>query len=83
MTADQLRKHFNDTFGIDKPWPSQFEVDAETYGNVCQAVFDWHIKNHLYILEPGIGYQIHIKVGLNGGIMFKNMELLLQKENEK
>jgi hypothetical protein len=79
MTASMLIGFLNEKFGLSE-WPRTFEVDHETYANCCQAIFDWHIKNHIYILHPGVGYELSLlKVGLNNGLMFKNVELILKK----
>jgi len=80
MTANELRNYFNNTFGIDNPWPKTFEVDAETYGNCCQAAFDWYISNYLYNMIPGIGYKINLTIGQNKGLMLKNIELILSNK---
>lgn len=70
MTANELAKKFGDEYGFN-PWPSTFEVDAETYASCCQAVFN-------NILESKGGPWISLRLGLSGGIMFKNVELLLK-----
>lgn len=76
MTAKELNKHFVKTFGFN-PWPETFEVDAETYGNVCQAIFDDALEYQFPVLSDA--FRLHIAVGRNNGIMFKNVELLLKK----
>lgn len=39
MTINELRAHFNTEYGISNPWPASFEVDAETFANVCIELF--------------------------------------------
>jgi hypothetical protein len=77
MTTEELRQYFNDTFGFNE-WPKTFEVDAETYANVCQSIFKWHIGTHLYTMIPGVGYKIEVSIGISGGIFFKDVELILR-----
>lgn len=79
MTADELRLYFNDILsrggdpdGLPRSLPSIYEVDHETYANVCQYIFDKkadEVNQHI----------IHIALGLNKGIMFKGVELILIK----
>jgi hypothetical protein len=40
MTSNELRNYFNNTFGLKEKWPATYEVNAETYVNVCQAIFE-------------------------------------------
>lgn len=78
MTARELAAAFGHQFGF-KDWPKKFEVDAETYGNVCQAVLD----NALEIQFPDTHlaeFGLIIAVGPNNGIMFKNVELILRRD---
>jgi len=83
MTTNELINFFNNTYGIDKEWPRTYEVDAETYLNVCQSVIEWSIARNLNVLrlEGRIqGYHVGINVGPNKGIYFKNVELILVKK---
>lgn len=69
MTANELRKQFNDTYGL-REWPKTFKVTPETYAHVCNDIFqikNKHNHSNLNIIE--------IAVGSHGGIMFKNVEL--------
>jgi len=80
MKSNELYKHFQDTFG-QKVWPETYEVDAETYGYCCQAVFDWAIKNRETLLfKRGMGDLsiTQISLGPNNGLFFKNVELILR-----
>jgi len=43
MTAQELRQYLNTVYGFN-PWPDSLIVDAETYGYVCQAIFDKWIE---------------------------------------
>jgi hypothetical protein len=76
MTPTELRLHMNELYG-PQPWPKVHHVDAETYGNVCQEVFDYLIHKHAYNLEAGMGYHLDISVGFNGGLMYRNVELVI------
>ncbi len=76
MTADELHRLLNDLYGRTKPWPKYREVDAETYANVCQEIFDNLIKTY-----PRADNHVYIALGpLTNGIMFKNVELILVKK---
>lgn len=74
MTANQLREFFSEEFGFLK-WPSTWEIDAQTYGHVCHAIFDYKLDD-----LNRVGLSITIQLGINGGIMFKGVELILKKE---
>lgn len=83
MTAAELRRLFNNEFGLGS-WPKTYEVDHETYANVCQAFFSWAIKNEndeLVWIEDG-KVLIKVALGPNFGIMFKNVELILANDDE-
>lgn len=79
MTAIELIKFFNQEFSKETPWPESYEVDAETYANVCQFIFSKVVKEEEELLADwGEFYTIRISVGKkNSGIMFKNVELIL------
>lgn len=81
MTANELRNHFNRTFGLrERLWPTTFEVDAETYGNCCQAVFDAELERQFpSVLQ--MEFRLEIALGPNNGLMFKNVELLIKGKN--
>jgi len=72
MTTTELRKKFNSQFGIGVDWPKTYEVDAETYGNVCQSIFNNLREKYEYNV-------IEISLGEHGGIMFKNVELIIKE----
>ena len=83
MTANELRALFNESYGIDRSWPKTYEVDADTYANVCQAVFSNKISRgdaaRVGNEQAGTFYSIlDLAIGLNGGILFKNVELILK-----
>jgi len=83
MTANELYRKFADEFGFNK-WPKTYEVDAETYGYVCQSVFHWasmHQDRVIWSSEEE-GELIAISLGPNNGIMFKNVELILKGVKE-
>lgn len=71
-SAEELRREFNETFGI-KNYPKKVLVNHETYANICQFIFD-RIADKV---ENGPFYEIAL--GINKGIMFKNIELILKK----
>jgi len=77
MTREELRTHFNETFGkhgIDNPWPKTYEVDAETYANVCKELFSrasGAISDKSVIVTS-------ILLGKNYGPLFKGVELILK-----
>jgi len=82
MTTEELRKKFNDEFGPKDGWPLAYEVNAETYGNVCQSVFTWAAADNIdKIFRRGYGDLgiVEIAIGPNNGIMFKNVELILKR----
>ena len=78
MTSDELAKHF-DTFdyGLLQKWPKTFEVDAETYANCCQAIFNNKKDYEKEFYKDG--WFARIAFGHHNGIMFKNVELILKK----
>ena len=71
MTADKLRMEFNEKFALGN-WPEKVLVNAETYANVCQYIFD-----HIACRVDDEYYEIAL--GPNRGLMFKNVELILRK----
>lgn len=87
MTTDQLRKKLNEEFGM-KSWPLTYRVDAETYANVCQSVFEKQFEQEeLYWDTVNFDEQksdvkvLSIAVGkINRGIMFKGVELVLARD---
>jgi len=70
MTANELRDEFAKfAFG---QWPATYEVDADTYANVCQEIFTKQCNEK-------DGPWITIAVGPHrDGIMFRNVELILK-----
>ena len=73
MTINELRSKLND-FGLNE-FPKTFEVDAVTYANVCQGLFNHLEKCHFR--ESDL-QAITVSLGPNNGIMFKNVELILK-----
>lgn len=59
MTANELRNKFNNEFGLSE-WPKTYEVDAETYGNVCQCIFDYliEIEAQIKVIGDAIGIPV-------------------------
>lgn len=74
MTADELRHKFNTEFGLN-PWPKTYEVDAATYGYVCQDVI-----NNLESIGARMIFEDKccVSIGPNNGILFKNVELIIK-----
>lgn len=68
MTIEEVYKYINTNFGLNGPWPGTWEVDAETYGNICHFLFG--------VLHEGAQVTLHL--GPNGGPIFKGMELILK-----
>lgn len=68
MTTHQLRETLQFKFGIGE-WPETYNVDAETYGNVCHSIFT---------SRPFTDPDVVIRLGRHNGIMFKNVELILK-----
>lgn len=77
MTSNELGNYLNKEYGIENPWPAKLEVDADTYAQVCQAIFD-HVVNNYHLSGPFY----EIALGPNKGIMFKNVELILKERPE-
>ncbi len=71
MTSSELRTLFNESFGLGE-WPEIYKVDTETYAYICNDIFQHKNEhNHRHINF------ITIAVGSHGGIMFKNVELII------
>ena len=80
MTATELIRHLNEAYGISKPFPDHLEVDAETYANVCQHVFDSH---HYAAVDKTGKKSIEIQIGNNNGILVKGVELILRSSHDR
>ena len=78
--AEELIQYFNNAYGLDKEWPKQFEVSAATYGKVCQMLINKAKEDRdLYFNWYGFEDKVSIAIGLNNGVIFKNVELLIKK----
>lgn len=77
MTALELVNVMNNEFGLDK-WPTTYEVDHETFANVCRYVFEWNLEHSTLVVKTHEFNLLTISVGLHNGIMFKNVELILK-----
>ncbi len=86
MTVQELRKSLEDQYGLHTKWPDRLLVDADTYANVCDFVFNRAVENN--DPERGVncnmrvgGYYIIDNLGLgpHRGIMFKDVEISLRK----
>jgi hypothetical protein len=73
MTALELINKMNTEFELDG-YPQFFEVDHETYANCCQFVF-----NYLNQENPMPGLII-VRLGRQGGLLFRNVELILKEK---
>jgi hypothetical protein len=68
----------------EKNYPPTFEVNAETYGLICQEIFTHHMKdsNSYDVIETKEFNSFRIAVGKTEfGILFKNVELILKEPN--
>ena len=76
MTIDQLAEHINKTYGYQSPVPDTLVVDHETYANVCCHI----VKGQLHYQEHNDMRMIYplVAFGKHGGIFFKNIELILE-----
>ncbi len=73
MTANELRQKLNHEYGFTKP--DHLDVDADTYANACQAIFD--------SVDEGDGEfvkETRVAFGINNGLMFHNVELILMQD---
>lgn len=82
MTIQQLREKLNNEFGLNHKWPKTYEVDADTYANVCQSIFEYKVENkqqyNLGNSDYGQFFQIKVDLGTQKcGILFKDVELIL------
>lgn len=82
MTFDELSHYFNEKFGLDG-WPKTFEVDYETYANVCQFTFTYNVNRGGLITSTEYYNIIQIAIGpYRDGIMCKGVELILKDGRE-
>jgi len=78
--VEELVQYFNNTYGLEKEWPKQFEVSAELYGKVCQAVLNKAKEDiQLFFQWEDLDSMICVQIGPNNGIMFKNVELRIKE----
>ena len=75
MTTEELAHKLSIDYGLNN-WPPFYEVDAETYANVCHYTF-----NHLANFHPSL--KVTVSIGPHHGIMFKNVELILEAKNDR
>ena len=68
MTVADLLDIFNNTYGL-KHWPNIYEVDHDTFANVCFHIFRHHTT------AP---QQISVALGSHAGIMFRGVEIVLK-----
>lgn len=78
MTGEELAEYLVSTYGIGS-YPKTLNVNASTYANACQFMFDkLSSKYDLFPSNLAPYYAIPISVGLAGkGLMFKSVELIL------
>ena len=82
MTAQQFRDRINrwgDEYGLENPYPSPEEVDADTYANVVKYLVNHRISKEDYVLI-GNSKLISLFFGPNNGIMFKGIELIFKEK---
>ena len=85
MTSNELRAVFNswsNEHGIEWKPPETYEVDHETYANVIQSIFNDKLKFEDVSQFGENLFIVNVAVGLNSGIMFKNIELILKEFKE-
>ena len=73
MTAQELIQVFNTEFGIQAAWPETYNVDHRTYANCCHYIF----SKAESAADFGRFELFYVAVGKHGGIMFKDVELIL------
>ena len=84
MTYDELIHHFNSIFGNNGPWPLTYEVDLETYANVCDGIFQRKLRSKVGKIDFE-GYTLDntafldIGVGPHAGIKLRNIELIIKR----
>ena len=77
LTLSDFTTRLNLQYGIGR-WPKTQRVPPELFGEICVALFDLKMKTKDF-KEVGKGlYQIEILIGLNGGVMFRNLEILIE-----
>lgn len=74
MTELELRAEFNKRYGIGTKWPKTYEVDSDTYSNVCQAMFTTFSERVTTSIRTA-----KVMLGSNNGIMWKGVELILKR----
>lgn len=80
-TVEEFVSYLNDTYGFTESWPKQLEVSPATYGNICDRLIKEKMNNSNEWY--GFVWTIKLYVGNNGGVMFKDIELILVgKEND-
>ncbi len=72
MTTKELSDKFNDDYGHNSPWPKEYKIDLETYKNILLLVFNARLPFQ-------VNGRVTILIGFNDGLMFKNVELLLEE----
>ena len=78
FTVEELRNYFNTAYGIEANWPDKFEVSPLLYARVCQATFDYLISKEAVMNIKENVRVVSIAIGPNGGIWFKNVELVMK-----
>lgn len=77
--VEELISYLNNTYGMEKKWPDQFEVSAELYGRVCHMLIKKAREDRdLYFNWEGFRNTVAIDIGPNDGVMFKNVELIIK-----
>lgn len=75
MTEPELRAKFGRDFNITTKWPKTYEVDADTYANVCQVIFIRLSERLTHSIRTA-----KVMLGSNNGIMWKGVELILKSK---
>lgn len=82
MTANELREQFINDYGMNK-YPKTLVVNHETYANVCHDLFVYKATRKDSLVWIRGFSQIELSLGPNHGIMFKNVELILEVQKNE
>jgi hypothetical protein len=82
MTVKQLTDYFNQNYGMFKAFPETYEVDADTYADVCHHLFLLKATEMEEVgIEP-IKFFAKVWLGKHNGVLFKGVELILKGKEE-
>ena len=84
MTVIEFTRQLNTDYGMQRDWPQELEVDADTYANcvkhlILQKLFTYEYDDMGY--NKGVALRsVPVMVGPKAGIFFKGVELLLKQD---